>query len=520
MKKILSIIAGAGLLLSSCASDYLDTMSESSAATGTIIESTDNAKLAINGICRLMANQYIETQGYNGEGTIKIFYGNYAGKYYQKSNLTGWSNTINSKYHERNTAAQDYFPWFYYYKLIANANAVIVNIDDASGPDTEKQFIKAQALTFRAYSYFMLSQLYSYRWVDSNNGSSRGVPLRLTTSTDEMPASTLGEVYAQVYKDLDDAIANFKDSGIERESDDNYSPNIDVAYATYARAALTREDWSNAAQYAELARNGYTLMDVDEYVEGGFNTPNKEWIWSIYSAEDQQLHYYSFFAYQSSNSNAGACKSNPAAISKELYDQIPETDVRKGMFLGVEEGEEETYNTANGAITNGKSNIYKRCMATFGNKLNDASKLFAYMQFKFQNTANPGVGHINNFRASEMYLIEAEAKCHLGGKDTEVQNLMNELIRDTDRDPAYTCTKTGTDLLEEVKLYRHIELWGEGFDWFDHKRWNETIVRKSHPEGSFHTSFAITMTPEMENKWTWVYPAKEVLYNGQVDYVE
>ena len=67
---------------------------------------------------------------------------------------------------------------------------------------------------------------------------------------------------------------------------------------------------------------------------------------------------------------------------------------------------------------------------------------------------------------------------------------------------------------------RRIELWGEGFDWFDQKRWNNTIVRKAHPAGSFHSSFAITMTPEMENKWTWVYPAKEVLYNSEVDYRE
>lgn len=520
MKKILYALAATSFMFSSCASDFLDTMSESDAATGVIIENTDNAKLAINGICRLMSNQYIGTQGYNGEGTIKLFYGNYAGNDFQKCNLTSWSNTINSKYHERNTAAQDYFPWFYYYKLISNANVVIANIDAAAGPENEKQHIKAQALTFRAYSYFMLSQLYSYRWVDSNNGSSRGVPLRLEPTIDEIPAATLGEVYAQVYKDLDEAIQNFSSCGIKREANDNYSPNLSVAYAIYARAALTREDWTNAAKYAVLAREGYDLMDVEEYVEGGFNTPNDEWIWSIYSAEDQTLYYYGFFAYQASNSNAGQCKNYPAAISKELYDLIPETDVRRKMFLAPTAEEVGTYSTKNGAITNSKSAIYQRGMAEYGHKLNEASKLFAYMQFKFQNISNPGIGHLNNFRASEMYLTEAEAKCHLGGSDAEVQKLLETLTKNTGRDPEYTCTKTGADLLEEVHLYRRIELWGEGFDWFDYKRWKKTIVRKAHPEGSFHSSFAITMTPEAENHWTWVYPAREVLYNGQVEYLE
>lgn len=514
MKKLLYTLAGVSFLFSSCADDYLDTMPESQAATGIMIESTSNAKLAVNGLCRLMGNQYIGTQGYNGEGTIKIFYGNYAGNDYQKCNLTGWTNTINSKYHESNTTNQDVFPWFYYYKLISNANAIIVNIDNATGPESEKQYIKAQALTFRAYSYFMLSQLYSYRWVDSNNGASRGLPLRLEPSIDELAASTLGEVYAQVYQDLNDAIENFQASGLKREANDNYSPNLDVAYAVFARAALTRQDWDNAAKYAALARQGYSLMSVDEYVEGGFNTPNSEWIWSLYSAEDQQLYYYSFFAYQASNSNAGQCKNYPAAISKELYNLIPESDVRRGMFLAPTPEEEGSYNTKTGAITNGKSSLYKRGWETYGHKLNEASKLFAYMQFKFQNTANAGIGHVNHFRASEMYLIEAEAKCHLGGKDSEVQQLLTELTQGSGRDPEYTCTKTGADLLEEVCLYRRIELWGEGFDWFDHKRWNKTIVRKAHPEGSFHSSFAITMTPEMENKWTWVYPARECDYNS------
>lgn len=40
MKKLLYTLAGVGFLFSSCADDYLDTMSESSAATGVMIEST------------------------------------------------------------------------------------------------------------------------------------------------------------------------------------------------------------------------------------------------------------------------------------------------------------------------------------------------------------------------------------------------------------------------------------------------------------------------------------------------
>ena len=76
MKKILYTL-GLTVLLASCGSNYLDTVPQSSTGTATIFETTQNAKLAINGICRLMVNQYLSSQGFNGEGTIKTWYGNY-----------------------------------------------------------------------------------------------------------------------------------------------------------------------------------------------------------------------------------------------------------------------------------------------------------------------------------------------------------------------------------------------------------------------------------------------------------
>ncbi|MDR0574701.1 MAG: RagB/SusD family nutrient uptake outer membrane protein [Tannerella sp.] len=512
MKKILSIL-GIALLFLSCASDYLETVPQSSTGTSTIFESADNARLAINGICRLMVSQYLESQGMNGEGTIKTWYGNYPGNDFQKSNLSGWSPITNLDYTERATSTYAYYPWFYYYKLIGNANAIISNIDAASGPDGDKLFIKAQALTFRAYSYLMLSQLYCHRWKDSNNGASRGLPLRVDQSTGELPASTLAEVYQLIYNDLDEAIAGYKESEQSREKGDNYSPDLSVAYATYARSALTREDWTTAAGYAALARTDYPLMSNAEYVDGGFNTPNSEWIWSCYSASDQTLYYYSFFAYQGSNSSASVCRSYPCSISKELYNKIPDTDVRKGMFLGPKEG--ETYTTSSGRASSGA--MYNRAIADYANKLYETSYIFAYMQFKFTVTDQPGIGHVNNFRTAEMYLIEAEANCHLGGKDTETQNLLIALNKTSGRNPDYACAKTGSDLLEEVKLYRKIELWGEGFDWFDYKRWKEPISRKTEPDGSFHSAFAVTINPSDKNQWTWVYPAKEVDYNDALN---
>lgn len=507
MKNIykISIAALAGVtLMASCSKDYLNTTPTSSTATATIFETTDNAALAVNGICKLMTRQYLESQGFNGEGTVKLYAGEYPGDNLSL-NLPGWASVINANFHDNKASIYNYYNWYYYYMLIGNANAIIANIDGAKGGENEKQFIKAQALSFRAYSYMMLLQLYSVRWSDSNNGASNGVVLRLDTSTDEMPLSSMTECYKQIYDDLDEAISLYTMSELAPSSNDNYSPNINMAYATYARAALNKQDYSKAAEMAVKAREGHPLMSNEEY-KSGFSTPNKEWIWSCYGSADETLFFYSYFAYMSYNSSASAVRTYPKCINKEFYDRIPETDLRKGMFL---DPKDYSYTKSTG-LAGKELTAYAR---TLYPKIYSTSRVYAYMNFKFENIAQPGVGHLNNFRSSEMYLIEAEANYFLKN-ETAAQTAMNALTRDSGRDPEYNCTATGTDLLEEIKFYRRIELFGEGFNWFDLKRWGDSMKRTNPDNGGNYISvLAVTYGPKEKNNWTWEIPLRETDYN-------
>jgi len=260
MKNILKISIAALLgvmLLASCSKDYMNTIPTSSTATPTIFESTENAALAVNGICKLMTRQYLGSQGFNGEGTIKLYTGEYPGDNLVV-NLPGWASVINGTNHDSKISTYNYYNWYYYYMLIGNANAIILNIDNAKGDETEKQFIKAQALSFRAYSYMMLLQVYSVRWGDSSNGASDGVVLRLDTSTDEMPLSTMADCYKQIYDDLDEAIRLYTESGLAPDSKDNYSPNIDIAYANADDLDVIIQN----ERIKELFLEGHRLFDI------------------------------------------------------------------------------------------------------------------------------------------------------------------------------------------------------------------------------------------------------------------
>ncbi|MBO4535851.1 MAG: RagB/SusD family nutrient uptake outer membrane protein, partial [Bacteroidales bacterium] len=139
--------------------------------------------------------------------------------------------------------------------------------------------------------------------------------------------------------------------------------------------------------------------------------------------------------------------------------------------------------------------------------------IFAYQNFKIHNFGQPGIGHMCLFRSSEMVLIEAEAQYQLKNEDA-ARALLVELNATSKRDPAYTCTATGTALMDQIKLYRGIELWGEGFNWFDLKRWGDTIDRKTYANGgNWMSQYAITITPDEKNHWTWCIPQHETNYN-------
>ena len=511
MKKYIIIAIALVGALCSCSKEFLDKTPTSSTSAATVFETTDNAALAINGIERLMVKQYLGVQGFNGEGTIKMYYGNYPGEHFFV-NLPSWAVLINGTYYDDSSTRYDYYPWYYYYRIIGNANSVIVNIDDAEGTEAERQFIKAQALTFRAYSFMMLAQLYGYSWRDSSNGSTSGLVLRLDTSSGDLERSDLATTYKQIYADLDEAIDLYTKSGLKRSS--NCDPDINVAYATYARAALNKQDWATALSMAGKARSGYPLMSNSEY-KAGFYAPTSEWIWSSCGAADQNLYYYSYQAYMAYNSSASAVRTYPKCISRELFDQIPDTDMRKSLFL---DPTGYSYTTSSGKAGTALA-AYARTYAAADGRLGIVSNAtpYAYMQFKIACEIVPGVGWLNHFRSSEMVLIEAEANCQLGNDSAAQKNLV-ELNKTSGRDAAYECTATGSDLLSEIKFYRAVELWGEGFDWFDHKRWGDTIVRHDYANGgNFITALALTITPDSYNRWTWVIPERETDYNDLAD---
>lgn len=524
-------ILASATLLASCGSDYLETKPTASVSSTEAVATTDMAYKALNGIARCQTTQhYAFSQGFAGENAIMRLYENLPSQNYNYNYYaSGWAPIHNQTFHNRTSTIYDGYAWYYYYQLIGQANRIIAHIDAATGSDEDKKFIKASALSFRAYSYEKLIHYYCYRWQDSNNGASQGVVLRLDESTGDAPFATLAETVAQIYKDCQEAITLFGESGIDRPASEVWIPNVNVAHAVYARAALFSQDYQTAVDQAKLAKQGYPLMSNDSYA-AGFCEPTSEWIMGSYGDDSENNFYWSYGTQGACNGYYATADGNPTGagtIGHELISRIPNNDARKQNFLtedkfpNLDLSKESKYYYTFGILGMMDDNIYEQADSIV--KAHQAKGLttpyqagFYYLDanLKFYVKAQPGVGYVPFIRSSEMVLIEAEANYFLG-KTAEAQAALVELNATSGRNPEYTCTKTGEELLSEIQDYRCLELWGEGFEWSDFKRWNKAVVRKSFAEGgNAHTSVAITIKPEDGNKWTWGVPQNETDYNA------
>ena len=527
---IAGLVASTALAMTSCGSDYLETSPSESVSTGQAVGSTTNAYKALNGIAKTMSTQqYAWSQGCAGEGRIISIYENYPSQdYIYNYYAAGWGPIMNIQYNTRNNTSYAAYPWYYYYNIIGQANSIICNIDNATGPESEKNFDKASALTYRAYGYEKLLHYYCPRWKESGNGSAEGLPLRVDESTGDLAPSTMAEVYQQIYKDCEEAIALFQSSDFNRSSSEIWIANENVAHAVYARAALTREDYSTALAQAKLARQGYPLMSNAEY-QSGFCKPTSEWIFGSYGDATENLWYWSYGTQYSCNGYyANNTPCGGGAMYKGLYDQIPNNDARKALFITEDKFPEfDIYNKANvnqtyahvsgddmwDAVYSYINRLWASSGASSMAMPYQAGYFYLGGQMKFYVFDTPGVGYLPFIRSSEMVLIEAEANYFLGNASAAQASLV-ELNATSGRNPEYTCTLTGDALWNEIMNYRCFELWGEGFGYSDYKRWGRAISRKTLANGgNAHAAIAIDIPASASNSWIWAVPQYETDYN-------
>ncbi|MGK6351682.1 RagB/SusD family nutrient uptake outer membrane protein [Parapedobacter sp. DT-150] len=471
-----------GLTFTSCNEDFLNVTPLSRVTPETIFATTDNAYAAINGMHRYMYSQWYR-QAEGGQSGNMIYMDALGEDFVMTGQANGWFITEYKWLAHRDVnSAMLRFNYGFYYAMIGNANAILTEVDGAVGPDADKNFLKAQALTYRAWSYFQMIQLFGERYVNGGSNSGLGLSIVLEQPTEPVSRSSVEEVYAQIHADLDQAISLYEAAGIERP--DISHLNEDVAMGLKARVYLTQQNYALAAEFAHEARQDYPLMSRTEYTAGFSDFTNEEWMWGVRHREDQPNYFYSFFAYLGNYSSTNT-RGNPKAINSKLYEMISETDIRKQLWDPT--GADPDFPLADGG----------------------AREPYMNRKFLLDNPANSN-GDLVFMRAAEMYLIEAEALANMDGRDADAADVLYELAsaRDTEYERS---ANAGQALIDEILTQRRIELWGEGFRFYDLKRLNMPLDRTG---ANHNVTLAVKMTePAGTSNWVFLIPQEEINYS-------
>lgn len=553
----------------SCSDDYLDLAPITDVSKNDVATTLDGARFSMQGMCSSMYSQR-RNGGWNntcGEPYYNIMYGEALGNTFHDRIWNVYAASISNWTQMRNANGNmtTNYMWSYAYSLINCANQILDGIDEIPVSTeeelNERNGIKAVALAIRAHSYIKLTQVYGPRWADSNNGTvNSGVVLRLKSGVDDVPFSPMNEVLDQIYADCDESIKLFNESKYDRGL--IWVPNVNVAHGLKARAAALKNDWATVRSEAKLARAGHEIMSAHQYAHEGFIMANQEYLWATWF-QSEGMYYDGHGGTYSCNGWAIWSWGVSSGIDFDLYRVIPSTDVRKGMyfapgFFSLEENKEiaEECGVDDDSFFNPTmvDAATVRINASENQSLNDASQyvaiddtrwpdnnsgmawsssfsdgnpypylygayLVAGLQYKFWSVDTFGTNQFPYMRASEMAYLEAEA-AYMQGDESAAQAIMVEINLDK-RDPEFTCTETGEDLLQKIRDYRHIELWGEGFTWFDLKRWNIPMVRNAwvandNTSGNYQKNLAGTYATDYKEGWRVSVPNNEFSYNKAV----
>ncbi len=475
--------------------EELDTNPTDSTSGDVLFSDVQKANVALNGIYRSMyvAEEWSDQWAHEQFGTKAfILTHDLMGEdMVQHEGGNGWfwfDYRYNVKSDYTHKSGRPYSVWFFYYTMISNANAIITAEEGMEGAPSEISSLIGQAYALRAYAYFNLIRFYQHTYV--GNEDAPGVPIYIeptTNASEGQPRGTVANVYAQIDADIEQAISLLNP---DVAAPQKHPSHIDyyVANGIKANIALEKNDWPAAEQAANIAMSGGTSMLTLSELESGFafNDANANAVlWGAQVISEQIDGSISFFGHMDAGVDGSYAETSRKCISTWLYNQIPDTDIRKNWWLGPLENDAE-----------------------IGSEL-------SYNQFKFQfSDPTNNLGDFIYMRHEEMMLIKAEAMC-MQGKYSEARVVLNELM--AERDPDYEIsnltdanTLTTDDangpttpaggsvtLLDEIILQRRIELWGETGRIMDIKRLKTGFSRNF--EGSNHPDKLLsrnTLDPE------------------------
>lgn len=335
--------------------------------------------------------------------------------------------------------------WSYDYKVIDEASRVIQAcshlITNAIPADVEVlQMYEAEAKTLRAYANLMLTNTFGHQVKVAGQDFSNELGIVLVETPvqayEHVERSTVGECYAQILADLNDAIDLFEKGG---SRDNLYYMSPQAAYGLLARTYTYLEDWENAAGSAQkaLQLSGISTLtyNADDYK-------------ALYNGGKSNVESMFALAISNTQNNGSDSAGNFFAnygysLSPYLYSLYAPTDCRLSI-MGFEDDDD-----------------------WWGTKT-------AFNGGKFGFFGGATVAYANNYliNAPEMFLIQAEAYAQQNNIPSAQQSLLVVAKRNNAITSTADLPSTQQGIMEFLYEERARELFQEGLRLWDLRRWN------------------------------------------------
>lgn len=348
-----------------------------------------------------------------------------------------------------------------FYERILGCNLVLDNLDDMEGSHQERESLRGEALTLRAWYYLQLVNLYGIAYNQGTPSTDPGVPLKLTStvSTDYMSPSTVKDVYARIEQDLLEGNRLLTTYDFNRNY---FRLGHLAAKAILSRVYLYMEEWDKAFAYADsvltrksdlLDLNSVTWNDLTRNTEGVYSssTPD-EILWGRTA-----LANYSFDLF-----NYLKVPFSPSIELTGSFERGTVDDFEKGQIGDI------------------RAVVYFSWMIDFSDG----------MPYQYGMRKSPGNKTSNQnmqgIRTAELYLNQAEvyARKYLTGANsshrTALLDILNKLRRHR-MNAAFPYEEVdiadGEELLEFYLEERRRELCGEtNHRWCDLRRFGITVT--------------------------------------------
>lgn len=365
---------------------------------------------------------------------------------------TNKSGRLQAEYQNQPNAHFTAGTWQLSYAAINQINLILDNAPKVNMPAATRNNIEGQALFLRALIYHNLMRAYAYDPGAIVTQNSRGgVPLALTPvlgsdQIEKLSRAPIDAVYAQIYKDLDDAIVKLATTPNSRAP---FYATRAAAEALYSRVALYRRDYANVVRFADaaLSRGVGTFVTNAQYIASWRAAIHPESIFELQYVtaenlgvnEALQTTYTTLLAVGDRSRTGGFGDLVPTADLLNIM-QAEGNDVRRQLYeLG----------------TTGRGAAEIECTKFMG------------------KGGQPNLDNIPVIRVSEVILNRAEAYA-MQNNDALA---LADLNRIRNRAGLPSVTLSGAALLEEILKQRRIELAFEGDRWFTLKRLGRDIVK-------------------------------------------